>query len=243
MKIDPVKSIDNKKEFHINALLALVFLLTGLITACVPRILKPISVFGTDVPFQTDSENPDVLIYQHPSLRASSYSKFLIDPVKIISNESPGHGLAPQEEKRLAESFREELIKALDNRYEITNEPAAGVLRIKTAILDIQPAHLELDEEEFIVLRLDTLLARVSMELECVDAATGERVAALIHRLQGDRFMTKEKKTRLLNIREAFHDWTRSLRQRLDEAKARPRKEFDGPDREENKRLKLEQGE
>lgn len=213
----------NMKNVRFNFLFrSLVVPTLFFVTACRP-MFPPISVFVDNVPFRTDPQDSNVLIYQSPHLKAISYSKFLIEPVHIYSNESAGNrGIEPKEELLLAETFRQQLMDVLKNGYEIVDKPGPGVLRIRTAILDIQPAHVELDENKFIVLRLDTLLARVAMELDCLDSVSGERVAALIHTLKGRRYMEKGKAVRFSNIQEAFGVWTLSLRKRFDEARSRP---------------------
>jgi hypothetical protein len=123
----------------------------------------------------------------------------------------------------ITESFRQELVTALKDGYTVVESSGPGVLRIRAAILDIQPAHIETDEDKFLILRLDTMLSRVSMELECVDTMSGEKVAALIHSLNGKRYMESGKAARLANVREAFGLWTRSLKKRLDASRSKIR--------------------
>jgi hypothetical protein len=87
--------------------------LIPLLAACARPIAKPVSVFDNTLPFHPDPTDKDVLMYQNPNLKVSSYSKFLIDPVKIYSNESSGgHGISPKEEKMITDSFRQELVTA-----------------------------------------------------------------------------------------------------------------------------------
>jgi hypothetical protein len=61
------------------------------------------------------------------------------------------------------------------------------------------------------------------MELDCTDTISGEKVAALIHSLDGKRYMEPGKAARLANVREAFGLWTRSLKKRLDVARSKVR--------------------
>jgi hypothetical protein len=182
-----------------------------------------------------------VLLFQNPSIKVTSYTKFMIDPVTIHSNNL--QDVSPADQAQLAEMFRTELITVLENGYPIVDRPGIGVLRIRIGIEDIQPAHPETDENKFIVLRLDTLLARVSMQLDCLDSITGERVATLIDTLHDRRFFEREKKKRFLNIRDAFGLWTRSLRKRFDAAGTRPDAGFYDPEIDRgNRQLKFEEG-
>jgi hypothetical protein len=214
-----------------------------MLTSCISHTMKSVSFLGDEVPYHADPQNKDVLLYQNPNRRVVSYSKFLIDPVKIYSNDL--HGIDPKDQALLAETFRKDLIGILGG-LPIVDKGGPGILRIRVAIQDIQPAHIELDEDKMIVLRLDTLLSRVAMELECVDSVTGERVAALIHTLDDRRYFEKEKTTRFVNIQEAFNLWTKSLRKRFDAARAKPEKGFDNSDldwQQEERRRHFEEGE
>lgn len=187
---------------------------------CAARARHPFSVLTEGLSYHPDPSDKDVLIYRNPNLSITSYSKFLIEPVKIFSNED--RAIRPEEKARLADAFRRQLIDVLKDGYSVVDQPGPGVLRIRTAIQDIQPAHIQTDEDRFLVLRLDTVLARVAMELEGVDSDSGEPVVALIHRLNDRRYYEKETASRLLNVRDAFSIWTRSLRQRFDAAQAQP---------------------
>lgn len=217
-----------------------VLLLGLLVGACVPRMMRSVSFLNDDIPYRADPHDKNVMIYRNPDLRVTSYSKFLIDPVNIFSNESIA--LKPEEEATLADNFREELAGVLKPDYEIADHPGPGVLRIRIAIQDIQPAKSGFVEDGAVVLRLDTLLARVAMELDCVDSLSDVRVVALIHTLRDTRYFQKEKKTRLVNIQDAFRIWAVSLRKRFDHSKALSNTGFGAPDSEENRRLKFEEG-
>lgn len=119
----------------------------------------------------------------------------------------------------LANEFRNELINTLKDGYEIVDSSGAEVLRIRTAIRDIHPAHWELDEDEFVLLKFDTTLESAVMEIDCLDSRTGERVVALVHPLKGRPYMEQENLSRLRNIQDAFRIWAKSLRKRFDEEK------------------------
>lgn len=225
-------------NFHHLFLAGLLIIVMG---ACAPRILKPVSGSVESVAFRTDSEDNDVLIYHNPNRKVTAYSKFMIDPVKIYSNEF--REIKREDQALLAETFRNELIGKLEGGYQIVDKAGPGVLRIRTAILDLQPARVEFDENKFLVIRLDTLLARVQMELECVDSVTGERVAALIHRLREREYMEPGAMSRMGSVRDAFSAWTKSLRNRFDAAKARSERAFDGIDPGEHRKLHFEEGE
>ena len=215
--------------------------LLALMSACAPRLLNPISQLIGSLPFRTDPQNKDVSIYQNPTRRVTAYSQFMVDRVKIYGNEF--QRIKPEDQLILATNFRNELVAALQGAYRIVNDPGPGVLRIRTAILDFQPSHLEFDEDKFLVIRMDTLLTRVQMELDCVDAVTGERIAALIYRLRDPEHTKPETVRRMISAKDAFGIWARSLRTRFDAAKKRDEGAFEGIDPQEERRLRFEEGE
>jgi Protein of unknown function (DUF3313) len=212
-----------------------------LLPACVPRLSNPLSKSDELITFRTDPENKNVLIYHNPHHRITNYSKFMIDSVKIYSNEL--REIKPADQTLLADSLRTALIGVLQDKYTIVDKAGPDVLRIRIAILDLQPARVELDEQKFLVLRLDTLLARVQMELECVDAVTGERIAALIYHLREQEYIQPGATKRMISIKEAFSDWVMSLGIRFDAAKAKSEKAFEGIEPKEHRRLRFEEGE
>ncbi len=202
-------------------LLALIFLST----ACANKKLQTISILGEALALNPDPTQPDVWIYRHPSLKVSNYTKFLIDPVDIYSRQYAGkRGISPDQNILLAQGFWAEAVDALQG-YPITDAPGPAVLRIKIHIRDIHPAHVEFDENKFLLMRFDTEMESGAMEIVCSDSVSNERVIAFVHNLSGSSFRAQENTTRLNLIKEAFRVWALSLRQRLDNANRKDKHE------------------
>ncbi|MCG3204642.1 MAG: hypothetical protein KCHDKBKB_01357 [Elusimicrobia bacterium] len=198
----------------------LIAVLALILGACAPSPLKTIVIFGDTLSFVPDPHDQDVLIHRNSRFVTTNYSKFIIDPVTLFSDQYAGNrGIKPEELAMLANEFRNELINTLKDGYEIVDSSGAEVLRIRTAIRDIHPAHWELDEDEFVLLKFDTTLESAVMEIDCLDSRTGERVVALVHPLKGRPYMEQENLSRLRNIQDAFRIWAKSLRKRFDEEK------------------------
>jgi hypothetical protein len=157
---------------------------------------------GDERPFERSSFLGDVsqlepgkgdgpsLLYISPSADFSAYECVVIDPVTIwhASGSSPDR-LPGAELRALAERFESAIRTRMQaSIFEVVDEPCAGTLRIRAALteggrgqakLDLARAHAIADTTGD--LGADTLaFLRGAIELEVVDAATSERLAAAI---------------------------------------------------------------
>jgi hypothetical protein len=168
------------------------------------------------------------LLYISPTADFSAYECVVIDPVTVwhASGSSPDR-LPGAELRALAERFESAIRTRMQaSIFEVVDEPRPGTLRIRAALteggrgqtqLDLARAHGAIADTTG-NLGADTLaFLRGALELEVVDAVTGERLAAAIddrlvaapgeeagHRLASD--------TRAWRDVEAFFD---SLARRL----------------------------
>jgi hypothetical protein len=131
------------------------------------------------------------LLYISPSADFSAYESVVIDPVAVwhASGSSPDR-LPVVELRALAERFEAAIRTRMQaSSFEVVNEPRAGTLRIRVALteggrgqtkLDLARAHGAIADTAG-NLGTDTLaFLRGALELEVVDAGTGERLAAAI---------------------------------------------------------------
>ena len=131
------------------------------------------------------------LLYISPTADFSAYEYVVIDPVTIwhASGSSPDR-LPGAELRALAERFESAIRTRMQaSIFEVVDEPRAGTLRIRAALteggrgqtkLDLARAHGAIADTTG-NLGADTLaFLRGAIELEVVDAVTGERLAAAI---------------------------------------------------------------
>jgi hypothetical protein len=131
------------------------------------------------------------LLYISPSADFSAYERVVIDPVTVWhASESSPDRLPVAELRALAERFESAIRTRMQaSIFEVVPEPSAGTLRIRAALtaggrgqtkLDLARAQGAIADTAG-NLGTDTLaFLRGALELEIVDAVTGERLAAAI---------------------------------------------------------------
>jgi hypothetical protein len=178
-----------------------------------------------------DKDQPN-LVYLNPSRNLGQYNKVLIDHVIVYFNpESENKGIDPVQLNELSQYFHQALVDALKDRYPIVDRPGAGVLRIRTAITDVEPGSPVKGAATSIVpvgmaisaIKKSTTgsnmaVGRASMEIELVDSLSGARLAAAIDRREGGKQVVSGKWSA---IEEAFNYWAQKLRVWLDKERAK----------------------
>lgn len=132
------------------------------------------------------------LVYISPAVDFSAYESVVIDSVSVwhASGASPD-SLPVAELRALAERFESAIRTRMQgSSFEVVGEPRAGALRIRAALtegghsqakLDPSGAHGAIaDASENISPDTLAFLRRGAIELELVDAVTGQRLAAAI---------------------------------------------------------------
>ncbi len=162
------------------------------------------------------------------------YRRFLLEPVVVVfAEDSPAQAIEPNDIARLASSLREKVRQQLvDGGYELTNSPERATLRLRAALTDVNPsrpavnlggkaAGIALGVGGFVVPTID--LGGAAIEVEMVDAITGQRVAAFRDARKGKRFGgTLVAARKWGHAEEAFDVWARELRARLDQLHNNP---------------------
>ncbi|MBW2195564.1 MAG: DUF3313 domain-containing protein [Deltaproteobacteria bacterium] len=181
--------------------------------------------------FQVGGENQPNLVYINPNLNLKPYNKILIDHVVVYLNpKSKNKGIAPEQLVELTNHFHKALVKALQDRHTIVSGPGKGVLRIRTAITDLEPGSpitgamstiIPVGAAISIIKKATTdsnmAVGRASVEIELVDSLSGVRLAAAIDRREGGKKIISGKWTA---IEEAFDYWAKNLSAFLDKQKA-----------------------
>ena len=132
------------------------------------------------------------LVYISPAADFSAYANVVIDSVTVWhASGSPPDSPPAAELRALAERFESAVRTRMQgSSFEVVDEPRDGTLRLRAALteggrtqakLDLSRAHGAIADANGSI-SADTLafLRRGALELEIVDAATGERLAAAI---------------------------------------------------------------
>lgn len=162
------------------------------------------------------------MVYVNPDLDLRPYDKIMIDHVVVFMNpRSENKGIQPEQLAELTKYFHQALVDALEGRYQIVDAPGPGVLRVRTAITDIEPGKPVRNSMSTVIpvgmavtvvnkAVNDTNLGvgRASVELELLDSVSNERLAAAIDRREGRKRLVSGKWT---DVKKSFDYWAERL--------------------------------
>ncbi len=144
--------------------------------------------------------------YVNPKYNLADYSKFIIDPVKVIFNQQAKAKVKNWDDlEKLRAYMRRAFIDTLEPRYTaVATHPGPGVARIRIALTNVERS-------------APFKLGTVSMEVELLDSQTGEQIAALIEsQKKGVPFRGYEPWS---GARATMDDWAERFYNRLEEAR------------------------
>jgi hypothetical protein len=213
----------------------MLIIITTLLVGCAAQQLTSYEMsgfLGSYANFTPGDKDQPNLVYLNPGRDLRKYNKVLIDHVVVFFNpESKHKGVDPAQLNQLTQYFHQALVNALKDRYAIVDRPGDGVLRIRTAITDVEPGSPVKGAATSIVpvgatisvIKKSTTgsnmaVGRASMEIELVDSLSGVRLAAAIDRREGGKKVVSGKWTA---IEEAFNYWAQKLRVWLDKERAK----------------------
>ncbi len=198
----PIKIKSDTNLLMAISILALGILLGG-VFGCAKDKFRPsgfLSDYSNLKPHPTDE---GFFVYTNPQKDLSDYSRFYVRHVVAnLSEESVKRGIDPTKINELSEYLRNQIIRALEDKYILTGfgQRHPGTLAIRIAITDLKPV-----EENG---------GGASMEFKLVDYATDEIVVAgvIVQTASETSSQSQWAPTRTL-----FQNWAARLRSRLDE--------------------------
>lgn len=162
----------------------------------------------------------EALVYLNPNKRIGDYNKLLFDPVTIyLHPDAKGKKIDPETLKELSDYFKEEGIKAVEDAYEVVDEPGAGVLRVRAAITDVNTSAPLKNIITTHFIKFSTDVGGASMEAELIDSQTNERIVGFVETRKGRAFLNRKNLiTRYGDVKGSLKYWAQLLRERLDDA-------------------------
>jgi Protein of unknown function (DUF3313) len=136
-----------------------------------------------------------------PGVMFGKYNKFMVDSVIFfLADDSEYKGIDPNEMKELADSFNRAIVEAFNGKYPIVADPGPDVARIRVAITGLK-------ESKPVVSGITSILpiglavslvkkgaggswtgsGSTSVEMEVLDSATNEPIAAAVDEIRGIR--------------------------------------------------------
>jgi hypothetical protein len=196
------------------------------------------SGFLRDYSALREGQNGEALkIYINPKYQQTckTYDKVLIEPVGIWVHDNSDMASIPTEDKQmLVNHLHGSLVSELGKRYQIVNTAQPGTLRIKTAITEAEGSWVALDTVSSFVPQLlvmsklkeiatgtGSFVGKASGEMEITDAVSGERIAAAVDRMVGNKSVTGVT-SKWDDVTRTFDSWSDRLAYRLENCGATP---------------------
>jgi hypothetical protein len=220
-----------EKNIMIKKMQLLVILLTGVVLfgcAAAPKVEQ--TGFLKDYPqFQPGPSDGVDKVYTKAGTDLKKYRKVMLDEVQFfLKKDAAQQGLQASELKELADTFHRAVFEALGTAYPLVTAPGPDVLRIRTAITDIEtsdpavagittvlPVGLAISVGKKAAGGSYSGVGGASMEVEFLDSMANERLAAAIDTFNGSKMSGF---TKLGATKEAFEFWAKRLRVTLDKA-------------------------
>lgn len=152
------------------------------------------------------------------------YDKIMMDQVVFYFTDAKG--LDPNELKELSDAYHQAFIKEFGSDM-FTDTPGPNVIRIRSAITDLKASHPAISGVTTVMpiglalsfIKRGTLgghtgVGSASMEVEFLDSASNERLAAAIDKRPGDKL---EGLSKWKAAEAAFEFWAKRTKTRFDE--------------------------
>lgn len=192
--------------------------------------LVPSGFLGDYSELTPHAKKGDMLVYRKYERVLAEYDTFYIEtPLVYFHPEARGVGVDPDQLAQLADFLHQEVSDRLERGgYALVDEAGPGVLRIRSAITDVDPVDPRKNVGSkvagaavgvgLLMPRID--LGRASIEVEMLDGASGERVAAVVATRKANRFggVISGSKT-WGDVKKAFEKWAKQFVRRLDEVR------------------------
>ena len=148
------------------------------------------SEFIDNIPeLKPDADRTGAMIWVKPGVNRTDYKQVMIEPMKIfISPNSEYRGLDPNELSTLSNKFVESMTYTLEPEVPVLNKGGPGVLYIRPALVNLTMKKKERSLLGYTPIGLvagavsgpSVSLKNAVLEIELLDAASGERVGVII---------------------------------------------------------------
>ena len=166
--------------------------------------------------------------------RQLKYTRVMLDEVNFyFDEESRNKAIAPDAIKELSDAFNEAFIKELSPSYPIVAEAGPDVLRIKIAIVGIEPSNRTLDSFTSVIpvglavslvkqgiTGAGTGVGRASMEVVFLDSQSNRIVALGKDKQIGSKLDMAAKVDEWGHAKSAFAYWAKSVKKAFDDIAA-----------------------
>lgn len=219
-----------------NALLAAVTV--SLLASCTStsrmRSTKATGFLGDYSQLHKGSSSEAQLLYIRPNVRWAGYDKIIIDPITAYA--IPGNPLAelPKDQlNALVGYLHASLGEHLGKSYKIVTKPGPGAMRLRVALTEadanapvrgvissVMPIGVAISALKTVATGSGTATGHARVEMELLDASTGERLSAAVDAQSGNKRDFFGNFNRWDDAQDAFDNWSDRLAMRLAELRA-----------------------
>lgn len=173
---------------------------------------------GGGVKLAVDHEDKSLLWWERPGFNWHRYHKLMIDPVTVrMETEKKGRDIDPEDLAAFIEEVSATFSQSLAPDYPVVTVPGPDVLRIRTVITDIDIAKPAVNLVTTLVAFVPMDMGGASIEVEFLDAVTGERLAVMADRKSGSPLQLKAGFSKFGYAKAAFNQWADELKTALAE--------------------------
>ena len=156
----------------------------------------------------------------HNNLR--NYIAVIVDPVDVYLASNADDAKLPEKTRAAAANyFRAALTQAVFDAFPVVDQPGPLVLRLRAALIGVEDGKAvgaaDTPKQDDDVLERAADITKVGVEMELVDSATGEQIAAMVDReplgqgaVVASRNMSRGEKS--AEARRAFEEWADRVR-------------------------------
>ena len=192
--------------------------------------------------FKKEKRFGDAFIYTKPGITwamLADYNKVIVDPVKIVlQDHAELQRTHADQVQKGANYFRQAIQRGLtrgDTDMRIVGSPGPETLRLRVALVGGEPDSPDIGVTDLIPVALliggadaikdkakglEDIVLEIWFEAEMIDAATNERLFAIVDRHEGEQQeIGKGEQLGWEAAKEAFDYWAEKLRGRFDKAR------------------------
>lgn len=171
-------------------------------------------------------------LYMDRSGNYGQYTKLMLEPVQVLVTPGSEQGLAPDVVARMSDNLHASLRSTLEPTYQIVTTPGPDVLRVRSAITNVQPVKPPTGVSDFLPIKAlynagravagnSPRLVEMSAEIEVLDPAN-KRVMAGTTTRRGDQTLPQGEQITWAAMQSISDYWARGFRARLDELRGVP---------------------
>lgn len=202
----------SERRYWSGVLLIVVLLLGG----CAASSMNEFEPSGFLVDYSQlthGGEGRAALTYVDPGVDFKKYDSLMFDRVSVwLSPEAENRDIDPVVFKEMSDYFLNALVDAVKDRYSVVDQPGPNVLRVRAAITDVEPS-----DPIAKALSVDNIgTGGAEAEFELLDSMSSERLAAAVDSRRGGKPASRDVWE---DTKDAFDQWARRFRERLDDAR------------------------